>query len=181
MQTILALAHRCKGRVGAVLFTTPNAVLALVFAALVCGTLGYQRFVVAPREEALAAYQAAYEAAAANVTSDSVTALFGQWRRTTSDGGLALDWSGATSVPIWVKHYPAQRQRVGETRPDTWIVWARSAGDRYYGVEFDLDEKLKLQARSGPIETSLAALMEGLVSAGETAIIDKHKLPREGA
>ena len=120
MQTILALAHRCKGRVGAVLFTTPNAVLALVFAALVCGTLGYQRFVVAPREEALAAYQAA----AGDVTSESVTALFGQWRRTTSDGELALDWSGATSEPIWVQHRPGLRQPFGETRPESWIVWA---------------------------------------------------------
>ena len=176
MQTILVLAHRCKGRVGAVLFT-PNAVLALAFAACVFGILGYLRFVVAPREEALAAY----EAAAANVTSESVAALFAQWRRTTSDGGLALDWSGATSEPIWVQHRPGLRQPFGETRPESWIVWARSSGGRYYGVVFDLDQTLKLRARSGPIETSLAALMEGLVSKGETAIIDKHKLPRKGA
>ena len=176
MQTILVLAHRCKGRVGAVLFT-PNAVLALAFAACVFGILGYLRFVVAPREEALAAY----EAAAANVTSESVAALFAQWRRTTSDGGLALDWSGATSDPLWVQHRPALPLPFGETRPDIWIVWARSAGGRYYEVVFDLDKNLKLQARSGPIEISLAFLMELLVSEGKTAIIDKHKLPREGA
>jgi hypothetical protein len=140
--------------------------------------LAYQGFIAAPRDEA---QDAAYEAARRAVTPKALTLLFQQWKRTTYENGTALDWHGATSEVLWIDYRPAWRTARGGDGPESWVLWARSPGGRYYQVTFGLDAQLNLQAWDGPRETSAPALVAALVEKGHTALVDKLKLPRKGA
>jgi hypothetical protein len=145
--------------------------------------MGFQRFVVVPRDEArdFEVRNLAYKAAKRSVTPEAVSAVFRKWHRTTSEGGVALHWSGATSELLWIQYVPASRNDLGRVQPDSWIAWARSPGGRYFKVECWLDVARGLYVVYGPRVTSVDDLVDTLVAGGHTAVIEKLQLPRKPA
>jgi hypothetical protein len=125
---------------------------------------------------------ATYENALASVTEESVEGRFRDWAGTTFADGVALDWSGKTSEVLWImRGTRLTSDTYGQAaRSNSWVVWARSSNARYFTVEFRLEQNLILVDQYMR-ETSEAELLKTLIAMGETARIDKLRLPRKGA
>lgn len=121
----------------------------------------------------------AVNALAANGMSEAEK-TFKQWRATTQENGVAIDWNGAASEIMWIQHLPGATRAFGDGVLPAWRVWAKSASGRLYKVVFTIEGDPPRMA-GAPEASSAEELGRELIRANRLDLYDKAGLPRKPA
>lgn len=129
-----------------------------------------------------AAEQARYDQAVSQAMN-AVPAAFANWRFTSNDSGVMLNWSGSTSKILYVDAVPSLVSRGGFTSAPHWTVYAATPGGRYFSVGgyLDKDLNLKISSEAPPRQMSQDGLVNTMVQFGRTDVLRQFGLPEKSA